>query len=175
MHPLALLTLISLLVAATASDLRRHRIPNWVSLGGVLIALTLQTISAGPSGLGFALGGIAIGFALFVVPYAFSLTGAGDVKLMMMVGGFLGWHDTLEAALFALVIGGIMGVAVVTLRNGLIPLVQRYAAMVLALAARQPMYLAPQEGDAARARFPYALAIALGTLVALYRNDSLPF
>jgi prepilin peptidase CpaA len=166
-------SLIFLLLAAAVSDLRWHRIPNLISLGGIAIAFALQIAGNGTQGALFALIGMTTGFALFVVPYAVSVMGAGDVKLAMMVGAFLGWYVTLQASLFAYILGGVMAVLVLASRGGLGDLVKRYGTMLFATAAGQPTYLAPQDGDAARTRFPYALAIALGAVIAAHRNGFL--
>lgn len=174
-EPLATASLAFLLVASAISDLRRHRIPNPISLGGIALAFLLQSANHGADGALIALGGLSAGFLVFVVPYAFSATGAGDVKLMMMVGAFLGWTHTLNAAVATLFIGALMGVAVLAARGGLTAMASRYGTMLFALAAKRPTYLSPQPGEAASTRFPYALAIALGTLVALWRIDAFRF
>ena len=45
--------------------------------------------------------------------------------------------------------------------------------LLLLAAAKRPTYLSPADGEAAGTRFPYALAIALGTLVELWRTGAL--
>jgi prepilin peptidase CpaA len=172
MNDFNLLILCGLLLAATVTDFSRHRIPNLVTLGGMGLGLLLQTLGAGTSGLLTALGGVAVAFAVFVIPYGLRVMAAGDVKLMMMVGAFLGWHQTLEAALITFITGGVMGIGYLAVRGGLAAWLHRYGTMLFALAARRPSYVAPRQDEAASAPFPYAIAILTGTLITLLRAQS---
>ena len=92
--------LCALLALAVWHDVLTRRIPNWLVLSGMLMGLALNSIL--PSGAGFfsdpsgaigfllALEGAALGLAMLLPLYAFGAMGAGDVKLMAMVGAFLG-------------------------------------------------------------------------------------
>ncbi len=105
--------LFVLLVIAAVIDFRTYRIPNWLTVGGTLFALiyaTLNSVSA-MSGLLVALGGMAIGFLVMLPTYLLRLMGAGDVKLMAMVGAFLGMYSALQATAFVFVVGGIAAIA----------------------------------------------------------------
>lgn len=105
--------LFVLLVIAAVIDFRTYRIPNWLTAGGTLFALiyaTLNSVSA-MSGLLVALGGMAIGFLVMLPTYLLRLMGAGDVKLMAMVGAFLGMYSALQATAFVFVVGGIAAIA----------------------------------------------------------------
>ena len=55
--------LIGALVLASAWDLLRQRIPNWLVLLGMLVGLSLQTMIAGLQGLGQGLQGTLVGFS----------------------------------------------------------------------------------------------------------------
>ncbi len=108
--------LLALLLAATWFDVRSHRIPNklvfWGALAGVLLHVALPEgrgfISSLPGGLGFldALAGLGIGLAVFLPVYLLRAMGAGDVKLMAMVGAFLGPEQIWGAMLGVALAGG---------------------------------------------------------------------
>ncbi|HEX9143437.1 MAG TPA: A24 family peptidase, partial [Candidatus Binatia bacterium] len=97
-----------LLFLAVLHDVRTRRIPNRLVFPGAVIGLALNTILppgtgffAEPSGaVGFlaSLGGAGIGVAILLPMYAFGALGAGDVKLMAMVGAFLGPEQILATA-----------------------------------------------------------------------------
>lgn len=55
-----------------------------------------------PDGLGFgvAFQGLAIAFVLHFGLHVLGLEGAGDGKMMMAVGAFLGWETMIEATLW---------------------------------------------------------------------------
>src|SRR5437868_1882602 len=87
--------LIAALIAAM-SDVRKRRIPNWVVGGAMFCGLVLQaTVPAGEGLFSFWWGAIGIlpallgmlaGLALFMPLHLLRIVGAGDVKLLAMVG-----------------------------------------------------------------------------------------
>ena len=101
--------LFALLVTASVSDYRTHKIPNWLTAGGIVFALIYNTAVPFYRDQGFlwAFGGLMIGFLVMLPCYALRIMGAGDVKLMAMVGAFLGITDTLHAVLYSFLAGGI--------------------------------------------------------------------
>lgn len=115
-------TLFVLLSLAVWHDVRARRIPNRLVFAGALIGLALNTFL--PAGAGFftdssgalgflnSLGGVAIGLATLLPLYALGAMGAGDVKLMAMVGAFLGPKAVLGAAILTLLSGGLLALAV---------------------------------------------------------------
>lgn len=116
------LVLCVLLSLAVWHDVRTRRIPNRLVLLGTLIGLALNTIL--PLGAGFfsqpggavgllaSLSATGMGLATLLPLYAIGAMGAGDVKLMAMVGAFLGPDGILGAALLSLLAGGMLALAV---------------------------------------------------------------
>jgi prepilin peptidase CpaA len=102
-----------LLLLAAGFDLRTRRIPNRLTLAGLLAGLALGVLQGGWAGLGAALLGAAAGFAVFFFLFALGAMGAGDVKLMAAVGALLGLPLVLWAALCSAVAGGVLGLLVV--------------------------------------------------------------
>ena len=151
--------LIGLLGYAAWNDLHRQRIPNLLVLTGMALALAGQVFDAGWSGLGAGVGGALIGFAIFIPLYALGGMAAGDVKLMAMVGTFMAPQQALLASLLALMAGGIGGLLLIAVHGQLRQTLTRYTVM---LGAHR--YLAPDKNEVAGKRFPYAIAILLGTL-----------
>jgi prepilin peptidase CpaA len=130
----ATVLLLGLLAVATATDIRWHKVYNWTTYPGMLAAMTLNAAgtvlvrttdlspdrlaSLGWIGLGDSLLGFVIcGFVLLVC-YVFFQVGGGDVKLMAMLGAFLGVERGIEAMLWTFVLGGCMGLIVLVWRVG---------------------------------------------------------
>ena len=103
--------LLFLLVLASFSDYVTYKIPNWLTFGGMLFALTYNAavpFSSTPNhAFLWAAGGLLIGLGTMLPLYAMKIMGAGDVKLMAMIGAFLGISDTLYVILFSFVIGSL--------------------------------------------------------------------
>ena len=97
--------LLVLLLVASISDCRSYKIPNWLTVGGSVFALIYSFfIPLSPQlGFGWSLGGFALGLSFMLPLYMLGMMGAGDVKLMAMVGAFLGMAHTVYAVLFVFV------------------------------------------------------------------------
>jgi len=147
------LALFALLVAAGVIDYRTMRIPNWLTVGGILVGLLSSTLSTGRPLDGFlgASAGMAVGLAVLLPFYALRVMGAGDVKLMAMAGAFLGPSATVAAILATLVAGGLLAVAV-ALRSG------QFARMLANVGG-----LTLHDG-ASVGKMPFGVAIATGTI-----------
>ena len=113
--------------------------------------------------MGFALTGLFVGLLCFLPLYFFAALGAGDVKLLAGVGALIGPNAVFLSAVLTLLVGGAFALAFIVWKGGFYSMVRRYWSMALSLAYLQPTYIAPEEGEAAGLRMPYAPAIACGT------------
>jgi prepilin peptidase CpaA len=86
-------------------DLLTRRIPNWLTFPAMVLGIAMQGWIFGWAGGLDSVLGIALGFALFFPIHAFGYMGAGDVKLLMAVGAWLGWQNCLQVAVGSIVIG----------------------------------------------------------------------
>ena len=170
------LLLVALLLGAVIADLWARRIPNALVLVGLMLAFIFHVIALGMGSAPLAgpawwssWTGLLTGLAALLPLYLLRATGAGDVKLMAMVGAFIGTPAVLSAALYTLLAGGLLslvfmlgrGVAAQTLANVRFLLTD----WALRASSGQGARLAPLQTTAAR--LPYAVAIALGTGAAL--------
>lgn len=168
--------LLSLLAAATIADFARRRIPNLIVLAGLLLGVGLNALLPegyglfnryAPGGLGLtaAMGGVLVGGGLLLPLYALRAMGAGDVKLMAMVGGFLSPAQALWAGLLVLLVGGLLSLAY-ALKSG--ALRRTFANLRLIFVGAFSSLLLRESPDLSvsgesAGRVPYGLAIALGT------------
>ena len=93
-------------VAAVVEDLRRRRVPNWLTAAGMAGGLGCAAFG-GWHALGIAAAGTLLGFLLLLPFNLFGAMGGGDVKLMAAYGALLGPSGILLAGLFAAVFGGL--------------------------------------------------------------------
>ena len=161
--------LFTLLVVAAVSDVRRQRIPNWLTLPGLAFGLLYSAFVPfwGHHGFLWALAGAAIGFGVLFPLWLLRLTGAGDVKLMAMTGALLGLHAIPLALVGSLTAGGICAI-VFALRHGnlrtMLGNVLRMAHLGgMAMTAGMPVRVATS-GFGSVGRLPYGVPIALGTI-----------
>jgi len=72
------------------SDAKRRRLPNVLTLGGLLAGLCAQAGWNGWSGFTDAFGAAGIAVAFLLIPFLVRAAGAGDVKMLAACGAFLG-------------------------------------------------------------------------------------
>lgn len=174
---LALLPMVLLLFAVVWEDVRFHRIPNAFVFWGAGLGILLNVFM--PEGLGFAnkflpggagfliaIEGLAVGLVVMLPMYLLRAMGAGDVKLMAMVGAFLGVNDALGAILATFLAGGILSLAYAWKIGVLRRTLQNIRFILYSNAVRISGGRVPTLEDApeSAAKFPYAVAIAMGTL-----------
>ncbi len=123
--PLLLVTRLSFacaMIVLFVIDLQHRILPNRITIPGI-VAGFLSSLFVEPgwlsSLLGIALGGgllLAVSEAYYRVRHEEGL-GMGDVKMLAMIGAFLGWKAVLLTLLLASVIGSLVGVAILILRK----------------------------------------------------------
>lgn len=161
--------IISILIIAVWYDVHQHRIPNALSLGGIVLGIMFQTGASGIDGLLAGLGGMAVAIGIFLPFYLMQGMGAGDVKLMGAVGAFLGPHHALLATGLSLGAGGVMALVILLLKGGFPSLARRYWATIKCLLVTHKLiHQSPAKGEVAAMKFPYAAAIGIGTLAAMW-------
>lgn len=159
-----------MVIVAVITDSREGRIYNWLTAPGLLLGLALNAFS-GWDGVKGSLLGIAVGFAMLLVSSLFGrLLGGGDVKLLMAVGALEGPVFLLWTIVFMALAGGILAVVVSLWRRDFLASLRRLGGgLLLRVFAKTPLDV----GDApATARLPYAIPIAIGSLVALYLQQT---
>jgi prepilin peptidase CpaA len=142
-------------VLATVSavvDFRRGIIPNLITYSGVALGLAIS-LFLGENSFIDSLIGIGVGGGLFLVFWLANAMGAGDVKLMAALGALLGWPVIWDVIFFTALFGGIFGILFLIWKR--MPAVEE-----LNGSERVPQKRYKQ-------RMPYAIPIALGTLVAV--------
>ena len=158
--------LTGVLLATAWHDIRSHRIPNVLIVTGVMAGILLHARLEGFSGVVAAVGGCAVGLVVLLPFYVMRMLGAGDVKLMAMVGAFLGPWDVLGALLATLLAGGVMALVVALRAGRMTRLLQNVKWMVLESMLKMSAGQAPTVDDLPESvgKLPYAVAIAAGTL-----------
>lgn len=178
---IGLAVLIGVLTLAVVSDLRHGKVPNVLVAVGTLAAGLFHIIAEPgwgilhalmPGGIGpvSLLEGIIVGFVCLFPLYALRAMGAGDVKLMMVVGAFLGPLQTFGAVVLTFVAGGVLALAMALWQRSFKRLAANLRFMLTTSAVNaatgQSAKFEPLHQTAGR--MPYAVAIAAGTLLQLY-------
>lgn len=114
--------LFSALLVVTYIDVDYQIIPDVITLPGialgVLAAVTVLPIGFIDSMLGLLLGGGVLFLLAWISPYLFGKEGmgGGDIKLLAMIGAFLGWKPVLLTMLIGAIVGAAVGVTLIGLK-----------------------------------------------------------
>jgi leader peptidase (prepilin peptidase)/N-methyltransferase len=111
------------LIVLFAIDLEHHLLPNVITLPGIIIGFILSFITD-PGWTASLLGIVVGGGVLFLIAETYYRVrheeglGMGDVKMLAMIGAFVGWKLTLLTLMFSSFAGTIVGLALIAMRRG---------------------------------------------------------
>lgn len=135
----------SLLIALAGIDLEHFILPDRITLPGIVAGLLLSSL-VGWQTWWMALLGAAVGAGILLLVYAAWLAirreeglGLGDLKMLAMIGAFLGWQQVLVTLFLASLAGSLVGLGL----------------MAMGRAGR-------------RTALPFGVFLAVGGLVALF-------
>ena len=103
----------------------QHKIlfPNEITLPGIVVGLLLSGITGEPGWLSSLIGIAVGGGTLYAIAEAYYRIrgeeglGMGDVKMLAMIGAFLGWKLVLLTLVLSSISGSIVGVAILLVRK----------------------------------------------------------
>jgi prepilin peptidase CpaA len=159
-----------LVVVAAVSDVRRRRIPNWLTLGGVAAGLLTRTATDGWHGLAQASGGMLLGFGAYLALYSLRAMGAGDVKLMAAVGAITGPANWVYVFAASALVNAVFALALTIGKRRLRETLWNTADILYELMHLRPPYRQRSHLDVRDKRalsMPHAVAVAAGVAVCL--------
>lgn len=158
-------------VVACVCDVLTSRIPNALTFSAAILAVLVHALTPQGYGASFALAGAAAGLAVFFPLFVLGAMGAGDVKLMAAAGAWVGWKAVLFVALYGSLAGGVLALIVALRRHYLrqaLTNLKMLAGYWWAQGIRPLPELTLESTNSVR--LPYALAIAAGLAVTLWRR-----
>ena len=130
-------------------DLEHQILPNVITLPGLVVGLLLSLVA--PPGLVDALIGAVLGAGvLYAIAAGYYMVrkeegmGMGDVKMLAMIGAFLGWQAVLLTLILSSFSGAVIGVGLLAL-----------------------------SGRGMRHALPFGTFLAIGALVAMLSGDAI--
>jgi leader peptidase (prepilin peptidase) / N-methyltransferase len=111
------------LIVLFAIDLEHHLLPNTITLPGIVLGFLFACFTE-PGWLSSLIGIAVGGGALWAVAEGYYRLrhedglGMGDVKMLSMIGAFIGWKLTLLSLMLASVSGSVIGLFMIVTRRG---------------------------------------------------------
>lgn len=171
---IALVILVLLVAVAAWTDVGRHRIFNWNTYLGMLAAPLLNAAGLGLTPHGYdglaesAAGFFACGF-IMLAAFVFFEMGGGDVKLIAMIGAFLGLERGIEVLLWTFSLGFVLGVTLIIWKYGAWNILKRsFEQLCLIVKARGWVALSPFEREPLKRGLFLAPSAFLAILVVIW-------
>lgn len=164
--------LILVLLVCVGTDLKSRKIYNKVIFPSLFITFGLQFYLNGFSGLSQALLGFLVGLGLLLIPYLMGGMGAGDVKLLALIGAIKGMAFVLTTAVYMALLGGVIAVGILLFRRGVW---HRLKSISLSLMSMTQGFMAPlgiNKNDY-QATYPYGVAIVGGAFVTFFMEGAM--
>jgi leader peptidase (prepilin peptidase)/N-methyltransferase len=111
------------LIVLFAIDLEHHLLPNVITIPGIAAGLLFSIVTE-PGWFDALIGAVLGGGVLYAIAEAYYRIrhedglGMGDVKMLAMIGAFIGWKLTLVALILASFSGSLIGVALIATGRG---------------------------------------------------------
>lgn len=155
------------LLAISASDIWRRKIPNLLTFTGCFFAILIHSYLGGVEGAKESLLGILVGFFLFLLPFLMSGMGAGDVKGFAALGALIGPSAIFQTFLYTALIGGALSILYYVAVNDIAEKCREWRSGALAFAVTRDLRCLAAVAPKKKHKFPYAPAMLLGYLAFL--------
>ncbi len=149
-------------------DVRYYKIPNWLTMSGMIIGLIYHGIVGGFSGVLFSLFGILAGGGILLLFYLFKGVAAGDVKLFAAIGAITGVQFTLYGLMYSVLLAGLIGVIMIIFRKDLIMRVYYGIVRIFNALLKRNMKDLEEYKTQEAVRFPFMYAVLPGIIITTY-------
>ena len=151
-------------VGAGILDWRYRRIPNWLTVSGLVAGVAVNTILFRWPGLKVALLGTVVGLVLLLPFVWIRSLGAGDWKLAGALGACLGPRQLLSVLMGTILVAGVMALAVVIWKGRLKRTLLNMAHLLAALFSLRMPGSEVSLDDPQSTKIPFGVAMALTVL-----------
>lgn len=169
--PALQVVLAAVVIIAAITDIRSRRIPNWLTLSGVVLGIGLNSFLNVPgANWKHSLIGLGLAFLVYFPMYLLRGMGAGDVKLMAAVGSIVGPVNWIGIFVISNILGGIIAVVLLVVRGRLRKTLRNLGFMLNELVHLRPPYLRSEELDVKSpkaVKLPHGAVVALGSVAFL--------
>jgi prepilin peptidase CpaA len=168
MSPLKDVTLLIAAILALIAgwtDWRRRRIPNWLTIPGLLVGIAINAVAGGWLGAKLSLEGAGLGLLLLFPFVLVRALGAGDWKLTGALGAFLGPHRLLVALAGAILLAGLMAVILIVYRRRVGQTLRNIGRVLFAFATGHPGVSSVSLDNPESLKIPFGVAMTAAVVL----------
>jgi prepilin peptidase CpaA len=154
-----------LAIAGGWTDWRSRRIPNWLTVPGLLLGIATNSWLHGWPGAKASLLGAVLGLALLLPFVLIRSLGAGDWKFVGALGAFLGPENLLTVLLLGILVNGLMALIMIVRKKRLRETLRNLGRM---LAAFLTMHLPDPDltlDNPDLVKVPFGVAVAIAVIL----------
>ena len=149
-----------LALGAGWTDYRKRRIPNWLTVPGLLVGITLSLALGGWVGLKTSLLGAGLGLLLLLPLVLLRSLGAGDWKLAGAMGAFVGPSVLFDLLLVSVFVAGVMALALIIYKRRVRETLRNLGDLLMSLARFRMPGPAVSLDNPQSLKVPYGVALA---------------
>lgn len=152
---------VLLAVLAGWTDLKSRRIPNWLTVSGAVLGLSLHVVFSRWNGVKSSLLGLLLGLGLLLPFVLLRSLGAGDWKLAGALGSFSGPALLIDLLLGSVFVAGLMALALIIYKGRMRETIRNIGHILVSLVTfRLPGSRVSLDNPDAL-KVPYGVALAL--------------
>jgi prepilin peptidase CpaA len=156
---------VALALIAGWTDWHTRRIPNWLTVPGFLVGVSVNVLANGWAGLRTSLLGAGLGL-LLLLPFVFLRSlGAGDWKLAGALGAFVGWEGLVDLLMGSVFVAGIMALALVIYKRRFKETMRNIGGLLASIVTFHKPGAEVSLDNPQSLKVPYGVALALTTLL----------
>jgi prepilin peptidase CpaA len=165
LKPVLLGLAMALALAAGGTDWRWRRIPNWLTVPGLLAGIAVNAAAGGLSGVKTSLLGAGLGL-LLLLPFVFLRSlGAGDWKLAGALGAIVGPGALLDLLMGSIFVAGVMALLLVIYKRRVRETFRNIGGMLRSMLMFRMPGAEVSLDNPRSLKIPYGVALALTTLL----------
>ena len=168
-----LAVIVPAMAVACWSDLRRHRVPNWLNLSLAVAGIGARFACFGWSGVEGGLWGMLVGFGMLILLWVIRGMGAGDVKFMAALGAWMGPMLTFHAVLAGGLAGGALALGLIVYRRAWSQASVNLGVLLTKVGTIRTAFSefgSAESMSRTTGVLPYAIPLSIGTLLVLVSN-----
>jgi prepilin peptidase CpaA len=156
---------VALAAVAGYTDWRSRRIPNWLTVPGLLLGIAANTALGGWSGLKTSLLGAGLGLLLLLPFVIVRSLGAGDWKLAGALGAIVGPGVLIDLLMVSVFVAGIMALGLVIYKRRFTETLRNMGRLLLSMVTFRMPGPEVSLDNPQSLKVPYGVALALTTVL----------
>ena len=152
-------------ICAGVLDWRYRRIPNWLTLSGLVAGVGVNTILGGWPGMKASLLGALLGLGLLLPFVLLRSLGAGDWKLAGALGAILGSSQLLLVLAGSVLVAGVMAIVLVIYKRRFVATLRNMGTILVRLLTGHPGDPSVSLDNPDSLKVPYGVALAVTVLL----------